>query len=94
MVRRGIFFFGSLSIRYEKVQKNIDQTEVRRMAGHAAQVLVECVELGQGVHSMKSSIPVTDSIQEFGLLLHQTDVLREIADRLRLGAARDLFQTT
>ena len=57
---------------------NIDQPKVRRMAGRAAeqQVLVECVGIGQTVHSLRSSIPITDSMQQFGLLPHHTDALQ------------------
>ena len=57
---------------------NIDQPKVRRMAGHGAQqqVLVECVGNGQIVRSMKSSISIIGSIQQFGLLPHQTDAIQ------------------
>ena len=56
---------------------NIDQPKVRRMAGHAAQqqVLVECVGIGQIAHAMRSSIPITNSMQQFGILPHHADAL-------------------
>ena len=54
-------FFGSLSTRHEKVCGivNIRETQMCRMAGHAAQqhVLLECPGICQLVNTLKSSIP-------------------------------------
>ena len=68
----------SLSTRYEKVAVIVN---ISKMAGHAAQqrVLLGCLETGQVLNTMSTQSPITTSMQQFGLQLHQTPAPQEIA---------------